>query len=1380
MGVLYLARDPLLRRTLAIKVLAVDDDDLRERFAREARSAASLSHTNIVTIFDVGEDNGHPFLAMEYLDGETMAEMIRRKAPVALQRRLQLLLELCAGLGYAHRLGIIHRDIKPANLMITGNGTLKILDFGLARLTHDNASGLTQSGALLGTPHYMSPEQIEGRPVDHRSDIFSVGLVLYELLTYRKAYSGEGMHVVLHKITHERPQPLRELDPAIDPSLERIVDKATEREPDRRYQSLELMSADTTAFLKALAGRPDADATVIIRRDQRPEGTPRKSDAGSGGGVRTPSATPRVPNFEGIARRREAQIQLHIDEASRHFGEGRYEQAIEQCELAAVLNPEEPRVFDLLSRAHGALEEQQIAGWLSEARARIAEGSLTHAEQLIQQSLERRPAHPDAEALRREVQQARHQQEQIRERARAVANAIERARAHLANGAFDAAARAAAEALAFDPHHAEAQSIKGQALDALDAQRREIEHEQRASSAAAAARRAALAGDLDGAAALLDAFAPPHGIVNAARAEIQARIDARQRALEEAAAEKAAARAAIEIGDWAAADAALQRAAAAVPKDAEIRDLRGTLDSRRTEAEAEERRRAALRQQVADAERLLAAGDLTASVRAADAALELDADDAAARSIRERVVAAIDERRHAEEARAREQAEREARERADREQRAREEAERAERAQQEADRREREEAERRAHKEAEERAREQAERDAREQADREARLKAEREARERAEREQRAREESERAQRAREEADRLARAEAERLAREDAERRSREEAQRLAREEAERQAAAFLLHPDDETRPAGEPTSPINMALEAARQEALQRAAAHEAERRAIESTRSSASAAATRTTAPLPAQRARTLPTRWVALVLIVGVIAAVAALMVLGRNRTGGAAPKATTTGAPPTKSAADILREVQRLSADGHRDRALQTAIDGYHDTHDQVLAEFVSSARAAAAKSASDAAREASGTDAAKRPEYTDAAAKVREAGALTAIEDAPRAIALYGEAEKTYRAAVTASSNDPSVFVRRATEAYRNGAVDRAIEYALTARRLDPAHAAGDGIIESIRREAARDVARARAAAVAAGAAGTDDFAKAEKRAKDASRTTSPDDLLAQVTAGKEAAQLYRSAATAAETARNERHATAERHAEQARVLISQKRFDDADAALAQATSAEPQNATAQALKRQLSDARRAADRDARIASLLEQSRGVDARQAVPLLQQASALDSSRDDVKRELQRRTDELNARAAVPSGTAATPPAANTSAATRDSSASARGGHQADVAAILNVLERYRAAWEARDVDAIHAVYPGVNAKTLRDSFKNVRSQPMTLQAQAPDIDATGTTAVVRCHVSSHIDRKAGAAQQLDSNAVFFFSKSAAGWRIAGLEYR
>ncbi|HTI36396.1 MAG TPA: protein kinase [Vicinamibacterales bacterium] len=1533
MGVLYLARDPLLRRTLAIKVLAVDDDDLRERFAREARSAAALSHTNIVTIFDVGEDGGHPFLAMEYLDGETMAEMIRRKAPVVLQRRLQLLLELCAGLGYAHRLGIIHRDIKPANLMITGNGTLKILDFGLARLTHDNSSGLTQSGALLGTPHYMSPEQIEGRGIDHRSDIFSVGLVLYELLTYKKAYSGEGMHVVLHKITHEAPPPLREVDPTIDPALERIVEKAIERRPEDRYQTLELMSADTTAFLKALADRPDADATVIIRRSDLPEGTPRKSDPGSGGGVRTPSATPRVPNFEGIARRREAQIQLHLDEATRHFNEARYDQAIEQCELAAVLNPEEPRVFELLSRAHGALEDQQIAGWLAEAQARIAEGSLTRAEQLIQQSLERRPAHPQAQTLRRQVQEARREAEQRRERERAVANALERARVHLSEGALEAALRAANEALAFDPAHSDAAALKEQALEALEARRRELEHEQRASSAVAAARSAVRAGDLDGAAALLQAFTPPHPMVEAASAEVQSRIDARQRALEEASSEKGAARAAIAAGDWPAAEAAIQRAATAVPNDTELSSLGRALAQRRAEAEAEARRQLALRKHVEAAERMFADGDLAGAINAAALALELDPQNAAALSTREKAGNALEERRRAEEARviaererlAREQAERErlAREQAERERLAREQAERERIAREEAERqrREREEAERlaretverkereraeqeqrareeaareqaererlaleqaererlaheqaerqrreraeaerlareaaereaakraereaeareaaerqakekaereareaaereaqeRARREASEReAREQADRQAREKVEREAREKAEREARERADREARekaehearkkserearenadreAREKAAQQQREREEAERRAKVQAERDAREQAERdksrreqAEREESARLTKEaeahaKREREEAAALLSAADETRPASERTNPISMALEAARQEALQRAAATEADRRTAEKVQP---VAAGRPPQPAPpAQRAqsasrpaRGVPRAGIAILLVGGLIAAAAAFVVFRPSRA------VTTTATPATtstRSAAAILQEARRLSAEGHLDRALQTAVTGYHDTHDQVLVEFVNSARSAAAKSASDAAAEASGSDAAKQREYADAASKFQQAAALTSVEDAPRAVALYGEAEKGYRAAVTASSNDPSVFVRRATDAYKNGSVDRAIEYALTANRLDPAHNAAARVIDLIRRDAARDTSRARSAAVAAGAAGTDEFGKAEKRAKDASKASGAEDLLAQVTADKEAAQLYRGAIAAAERTRAERHATAERHAEQARVLLSQKRLDDAESELTQAVAAEPDNPTAAALARQLSDTRRAAARESqsvRVTSLLEQSRGLDAAQAVPLLRQAAGLDPSRDDVKRELQRRTDELNARASASAG------GSNAAGPAKDAAASARAMRESDLRAIQQVLESYRQAWDGRDVEAIQALYPSVNAKALRDQFKNVKSQRIGLQAQAPEIDPGGAAAIVRCRISSHVDLRAGSVPDADRDAVFRLEKTNGAWRIARVDFR
>jgi ketosteroid isomerase-like protein len=338
-------------------------------------------------------------------------------------------------------------------------------------------------------------------------------------------------------------------------------------------------------------------------------------------------------------------------------------------------------------------------------------------------------------------------------------------------------------------------------------------------------------------------------------------------------------------------------------------------------------------------------------------------------------------------------------------------------------------------------------------------------------------------------------------------------------------------------------------------------------------------------------------------------------------------------------------------------------------------------------------------------------------------------------------------------------------------VDRPIEYALPARRLDPAHAAADRIIDSIRRDAARETARARAAAITAGANGSDAFTQAEKRARDAARATAPDDLLTMVTANTEAVQLYRHAATAAETARTERHTTAERHAVQARTLINQKRLDDADAELAKATALEPQNATAQAVARQLASARLSA----RVSALVEQSRGVEPRQAVTLLQQAAALDPSRDDVKRELQRRSDELNVR--PPAGAAGSTAA---SGAPKDPAAAARAMREADTAAIRQVLNTYRSAWEARNVEAIQAVYPTVNAQALQESFKNVRSQPMTLQPQLPQFDAAGTSATLLCHISSRIEVKAGSPIRLDRDAVLHLDKSANGWRIVRIDYR
>jgi eukaryotic-like serine/threonine-protein kinase len=186
MGVVYRASDTLLERIVAVKVISAPIDqnaELRERFFREARAAGKLSHKNIITIHDLGEHEGQPYLAMEYLEGQDLLGRMAAPQRMSLRRKIEIATEICEGLDYAHVHGVVHRDIKPANVFITGSGTVKILDFGLARLV---TSELTRSNMMMGTINYMAPEQIRGEKVDHRADIFSTAVVLYELLSGRR------------------------------------------------------------------------------------------------------------------------------------------------------------------------------------------------------------------------------------------------------------------------------------------------------------------------------------------------------------------------------------------------------------------------------------------------------------------------------------------------------------------------------------------------------------------------------------------------------------------------------------------------------------------------------------------------------------------------------------------------------------------------------------------------------------------------------------------------------------------------------------------------------------------------------------------------------------------------------------------------------------------------------------------------------------------------------------------------------------------------------------------------------------------------------------------------------------------------------------------
>jgi serine/threonine protein kinase len=243
MGVVYLAKDPVIGRMVAIKTIRTssfgEDDsesrEFRERFIREAQTAGILSHPNIVTIHDIGEDpdTQTSFIAMEYIEGRNLKSLLAEKSRFPYEQIADIIAQVAEAIDYAHRKGIIHRDIKPANIIITTDGKVKIMDFGIAKVASSN---LTTTGQFLGTPNYMSPEQVSGAAVDGRSDIFSLGVVLYELLTNRKPFQGENLTAISYKIVHEEFTPPAELSPEVPADFNAIVARAMAKDPWNRYQ----------------------------------------------------------------------------------------------------------------------------------------------------------------------------------------------------------------------------------------------------------------------------------------------------------------------------------------------------------------------------------------------------------------------------------------------------------------------------------------------------------------------------------------------------------------------------------------------------------------------------------------------------------------------------------------------------------------------------------------------------------------------------------------------------------------------------------------------------------------------------------------------------------------------------------------------------------------------------------------------------------------------------------------------------------------------------------------------------------------------------------------------------------------------------------------
>lgn len=276
MGVVYLARDPLIGRLVALKTFRVGfsakDQELaqfRSRFVREAQSAGILSHPNIVTIHDVVDEgaDGVCFIAMEYVKGTNLKQLLQKPDTFSTEFLVEVVSQVAEALDYAHSRGVVHRDIKPANILITPENKVKITDFGIARL---DTSNLTMEGQLLGTPNYMAPEQIQGKDVDHRADIFSLGVVFYEMLTRRKPFAGENLTAVTHKIVFEPFTPAQEIVKDLPPGLTSILDRCLEKDPNRRFPRAAEIAKELRRRLESGQDLDDTSATQEVEPVEAP------------------------------------------------------------------------------------------------------------------------------------------------------------------------------------------------------------------------------------------------------------------------------------------------------------------------------------------------------------------------------------------------------------------------------------------------------------------------------------------------------------------------------------------------------------------------------------------------------------------------------------------------------------------------------------------------------------------------------------------------------------------------------------------------------------------------------------------------------------------------------------------------------------------------------------------------------------------------------------------------------------------------------------------------------------------------------------------------------------------------------------------------------
>ncbi len=436
MGEVFRAHDPVLNRDVAVKRITAGldaDETVRKRFQREAQSAALLSHPNIITVYELGFEGDQLFMAMELLDGIDLKHALTARK-MTLDEKVGVVQQICEGLAFAHTHDIVHRDLKPANIHILPSGKVKIMDFGLARLS---GSEMTTTGMVMGTPHYMSPEQVRGQKADARSDIFTLGCLFYELLTGHKPFDAESMHGVLYRIMQEEPTPVREAAPGTPDALAQIVEKMLAKNPAERFANAGEMLVALRQARGATAPGRGPERTLEAERPsaaqaarpapRRPGGEPSRASSRSGGSATSAPGSRRRPLLIGLALAflaivgggwalwsylfgrpapppppaaeagslaRKA-IDSQVEVAGRRLDAGAYKEAAREAERALKLDPQNAEarsVLDLALAGSKAIDDAVAA-----VRTATTTGDRERLAGAAFDLMKLEPSHPDAE-----------------------------------------------------------------------------------------------------------------------------------------------------------------------------------------------------------------------------------------------------------------------------------------------------------------------------------------------------------------------------------------------------------------------------------------------------------------------------------------------------------------------------------------------------------------------------------------------------------------------------------------------------------------------------------------------------------------------------------------------------------------------------------------------------------------------------------------------------------------------------------------------------------------------------------------------------------------------------------------------------------------------